>query len=257
MIKLNLQMDSETQYPIQENKPNDDNDDDDGVLDLPSLELLNKEENNKINKENKEANKEENKEENKEKNKEENKKENKEENEQMYRTRGLCRFNNIGNTCYMSATLQQFCNMPYIVEIFLHKKSYDIMSKCLEDNMIDCISSKQRKKNKLKDNEKVVIKRSQIVKAVNNSITNQLHNIITNVWMIDKTDGVCLIKPKQFKKTISKLKTEFYGYRQNDSSELIDLMLNNLHEETKIYVSGVINQNSVLNNVEFDVNYKK
>ncbi len=250
-------MDSKTKFSEHSVlKTQSNNDIYDGVLNLPPLELLS--EINKANEEKVEEKVEEKiKEKIEEKIEENNKKINKEENEQMYRTRGLCGFSNIGNTCYMAVTLQQFCNMPYIVEIFLHKRSYDIMSKCLETNIIDYISGKQRKKDKLKNNELVTIKKSHITKAINNSITNQLHNIITNVWVIDKTDGVCVIIPRRFKKTISKLRNEFYGYRQNDSSELIELILNNLHEETKIYVSGVINQNSVLNNAEFDVNYKK
>ncbi len=190
-------------------------------------------------------------------NKEVNKEVDKEENKEMDRIIGLCGFSNIGNTCYMNATLQQFCNMPYIVEIFLHKDSYDIISKCVKTNMIDNISSKQRKKDGLKINERVIIKKSQVTKAINNSITNQLHSIITNVWMIDKTDGVCVIKPRRFKKTISKLRTEFYGYRQNDSSELIELILNNLHEETKIYIDRKSSSIVVLNNTEFSVKYEK
>ncbi len=43
----------------------------------------------------------------------------------------------------------------------------------------------------------------------------------------------CKVKPNTFKRKLSTMSKEFYGWNQNDSQECLSLILDTIHEETK------------------------
>ena len=139
---------------------------------------------------------------------------------------------NIGATCYMNATIQCFCHIekfvlyfmfePYLKEVFKKYKGKDCLSESFEE-------------------------------------------LIQNLWPIDKKILKSKYRgrnannefyiPEKFKQKISKMNQLFQGAQANDSKDLVNFIVMQLHEELnkgeKLNDNQVIDQNdemSIYNN---------
>jgi ubiquitin carboxyl-terminal hydrolase 8 len=122
----------------------------------------------------------------------------------------VCGLQNIGNTCYLNS----------IIQILLHNKE---ISKYLQEKMFE---------------ESLIKNMERKFKEVNNDIiqstfTFQLFNILMNMKEYK------IISPTSFKKILSLKNETFSGNRQNDSHELVNFILDTIHEEVKINVTPI------------------
>ena len=124
---------------------------------------------------------------------------------------------NIGATCYMNATLQCLSNTKDINNYFLKKYKY--------------------KKN-----------------DENKKLSNEFYIVIKNLW--DKKRNNKSYSPNEFKKTISEMNYLFEGVQANDSKDLINFILEQLHTELNIISEKINNNenNSNAMNIQTDKN---
>ena len=102
---------------------------------------------------------------------------------------------NIGATCYMNATLQCLSNTKSINNFFLEKYVYN--------------------KN-----------------AENKRLSNEFSIVMKNLW--NKQRKGKAYAPKKFKETISQMNSLFEGVQANDSKDLINFLLEQMHEELNV-----------------------
>ena len=120
---------------------------------------------------------------------------------------------NRGNTCYLNTSIQCLNNLPLLTDYFISNKYLnDVNNRCHE-------------MNGKKTNEIILVQEySKLVKVLSNS------NIP--------------LEPKSLHKLIQNMDDKFEGYEQQDSQELMALVLDNLHEglkyDVKISYSGNI-----------------
>lgn len=141
---------------------------------------------------------------------------------------GLSGLRNIGNTCYMNATLQCLASLQPLNSYMRNYK----FQKRLKDNVTEKMAKAYILKNKLPENSEVNLVESNIDNLCHNSISFQLGRLLKYMWKEN-----CSISPKTLKTVIGKTNSEFEGFGQNDSQELINLLLDRIHEETKAFVS--------------------
>ncbi len=139
-------------------------------------------------------------------------------------TRGLCGLKNIGNTCYMNASLQCLS----AVTLFSSYVRSDRYMKRLESNAVQVLSKKKRTIMKLPDNHDVSLTNKEVDNYCIESVVYQLSRLFETMWANNST-----ITPKSFKAVIGSKCEIFRGAAQNDSQELINLILDRIHEETK------------------------
>ena len=102
---------------------------------------------------------------------------------------------NIGATCYMNATLQCLSNTKSINNFFLEKYVYN--------------------KN-----------------AENKRLSNEFSIVMKNLW--NKKRNGKAYAPNNFKETISQMNSLFEGVQANDSKDLINFLLEQMHEELNV-----------------------
>ena len=102
---------------------------------------------------------------------------------------------NIGATCYMNATLQCLSNTKSINNFFLEKYVYN--------------------KN-----------------AENKRLSNEFSIVMKNLW--NKKRNGKAYAPTKFKETISQMNSLFEGVQANDSKDLINFLLEQMHEELNV-----------------------
>ena len=113
---------------------------------------------------------------------------------------------NIGATCYMNATLQALSNTPQFTEYFLTKYKYK-------------------------------------PKNIKKKISNEMYKVLINLWDDTKKKGD--YSPNDFKEVLSKENPLFAGIQPNDSKDLINFLLERLHQENNT-ASQSNNQNNVI-----------
>ncbi len=137
--------------------------------------------------------------------------------------RGLSGLRNIGNTCYMNTTLQCLKSIPYL-DSYLRKYMFKTR---LENNIIDVLAKKTNGN---------IVKKDEIKEYYTNTITHNLAVLFETMWSENAS-----IEPKSFKQLISKRCETFRGSGQNDSQELLNFILDNIHEEIKAEVDITYN----------------
>ena len=109
---------------------------------------------------------------------------------------------NRGNTCYLNTSIQCLFNLPLLTNYF-------ISNNYLNDINNRCNEMKGKKTNEILLSREY----SKLVKAISNSNSS--------------------IEPRSFHELIQTMDEKFEGYEQQDSQELMALILDNLHEGLK------------------------
>jgi ubiquitin carboxyl-terminal hydrolase 8 len=126
---------------------------------------------------------------------------------------GVSTFVNIGNTCYLNATLQCLMATDSLVKYFTSDTYKDVLKK----NVM--------KKFNLKEDD------ITLEEKYKNTLTYHFKNVINMFWKFQST-----LKPIKFKELLSKISPIFRGHSQNDSHEAFHYIVDTIHEETKINV---------------------
>ena len=131
-------------------------------------------------------------------------------------TKGMIGLKNRGNTCYMNTAIQCLSNISLLTSYFLKN-----------DYVADLSNRFQEVKNK---------KLNEII------LSREYGKLIKSLWSSNTS-----IDPKLFHECIENIDEQFEGYEQQDTQEILALILDNLHEGLKydvnISYSGVIENN--------------
>ena len=145
--------------------------------------------------------------------------------------RGLSGLYNLGNTCYMNATLQCLFATD-LFNYYLKKKKF---KSDLKEGIINLEINKCKHIIKLNphislEQLKEFINSKKIVLKENfkSSLTYSLYQVFAVMW-----NSNCTVKPKTLKESISRFCPKFEGFRQHDSEELLYGLFDRIHEETK------------------------
>jgi ubiquitin carboxyl-terminal hydrolase 8 len=123
---------------------------------------------------------------------------------------GVSSLHNIGNSCYLNSVIQPISHTSILRnEIF-----NDTFIKSIFDNI-------QGKSDSMETYD-------QLLNKFNNTISVQLHLILKKMWKEN-----CIIRISSLKEIIGKINKEFIGSNQNDSQEVLNLLLDQIHEESK------------------------
>jgi ubiquitin carboxyl-terminal hydrolase 8 len=147
--------------------------------------------------------------------------------------RGLSGLNNIGNTCYMNSALQCL-SASNIFTGFLIKKKF---VSDLKENIVQNLANGERKKKRsqgenIKDDDDVSVYLKDIKKHYYASMTYNTYKLFKAMW---KTNSA--VTPKSFKHNLGEHCGAFRNFSQQDSQELINFLLDKIHEEIKCEVS--------------------
>lgn len=126
---------------------------------------------------------------------------------------GLSGLQNIGNTCYMNSIIQALSSLNLFRSYLLTNQHLNVLV------------------NKAGANKKT---RSECQQYIENSIVHRLSNLFKLMWNQNR-----VVVPEQFKKIISIKDKMFLGYHQHDSQELLNMLLDSIHDELKVNISIV------------------
>ena len=130
---------------------------------------------------------------------------------------------NVGATCYMNATLQCFGQISKLTEFF---KYYPYLKNLIQ-------------------RYKAIVKKDSLSESFKLLIENLWPNDITNLSQsnyIGKNSNNFYYKPYEFKNKISKMNPLFKGVQANDSKDLVNFIVMQLHEELNVG-KKIINNN--------------
>eukprot|EP01084_Bolivina_argentea_P071066 129247_1 len=103
---------------------------------------------------------------------------------------------NLGNTCFMNSTIQCLCHCPEFVDYFLNNKYIKEINR---DNPL----------------------------GWNGQVAETWSSLLDKYW----SNKYCVLSPSLLKSTIGKIQPRFSGYQQHDSSELLQFLLDGIHED--------------------------
>jgi ubiquitin C-terminal hydrolase len=146
-------------------------------------------------------------------------------------SRGLSGLVNLGNTCYMNATLQCL----FATDLFNY---YIKCKKFKKDLLFGLLNLEfERQKEILKINshitetelKKDIYSHKKYMKLLyKNSLTYSIYQVFTLMWSVN-----CDVKPKKLKDVIAHYCPKFSGFAQHDSEELLYALFDRLNDETK------------------------
>ncbi len=143
---------------------------------------------------------------------------------------GLSGLVNMGNTCYMNATLQCLSKIRCLNDFMIDNTLYENeFYQYLSENIKDYLVQKQIKENNLDDDEYIDIYVKDIKEREKISITHSLHILLQKMWTNNS-----YITPDAMRYAIVKApQSIFNNYSQHDSQEILTLILDRIHEECK------------------------
>ncbi|XP_064415015.1 ubiquitin carboxyl-terminal hydrolase 11 [Latimeria chalumnae] len=109
---------------------------------------------------------------------------------------GVCGLTNLGNTCFMNSALQCLSNTPPLTEYFLNNRYLD------ELNFSNPLGMK-------------------------GEIAEVYADVIKQMW----SGRHSYVVPRMFKSKVGHFASQFMGYQQHDSQELLSFLLDGLHED--------------------------
>lgn len=141
--------------------------------------------------------------------------------------RGLSGLKNLGNTCYMNAGLQCLFATNILASYFIDKQFLNR----LKNNIINKLAKEERRKKNITDDVDIELNKSAILHNIKNTISYAFYKTVKK-WLYNNDT----IEPTLFKKIIGNCNPLFKGNLQNDSQELINCILDNIHEDLKCEV---------------------
>lgn len=138
--------------------------------------------------------------------------------------KGLSGLRNLGNTCYMNAGIQCLFATNMLTAFIIEKKFIDTLKR----NKIHDLAEEERKKQKLSNDCDILVDRSSIIKNIKNSVTYAYFKTL-RTWLSDNY----IVEPCTLKQTIGASNSLFRGYSQQDSQELLNCVLDTIHEDLK------------------------
>jgi ubiquitin carboxyl-terminal hydrolase 8 len=145
--------------------------------------------------------------------------------------RGLSGLGNLGNTCYMNATLQCL----FATDLFNYYLKSHKFKKDLKEGII--VIEFKNNKSILKLNphiteeelkEYIKSKKPYLKDKFKNSLTYSIYQLFNLMWSEN-----CGVKPKKLKEVIAHFCPKFSGYSQHDSEELLYGLFDRLNDEIK------------------------
>lgn len=124
---------------------------------------------------------------------------------------GLSSLQNQGNTCYMNSVIQFLCHAPILNTI--------IRDNIFRNAIINSLISKKK------------ISITEVDNISKETFSYKVYKLFNQLW---STNHINI--PETFKTEIGKLNSEFIGFNQNDSHELLTNVFDKIFEETSILV---------------------
>ncbi|KAJ3098512.1 ubiquitin carboxyl-terminal hydrolase [Physocladia obscura] len=126
-------------------------------------------------------------------------------------TPGATGLNNLGNTCFMNSALQCLSNSAHLTAFFLSDRWKDELN---ADNPLGM-------------NGEVARAYAALMRDLWTGVTNNSEDS----YYYGSRGGGNSVAPRNFKNTIGRFNQTFVGYSQQDSQELLQFLLDGLHED--------------------------